>query len=75
MRWAMTRVLPDAGPREDQQRAFGVDDGVVLGGVEAIENGHTFHPILSAGWLWMGSGGTSRGVVPLCHGGHVTIDL
>ena len=33
--------LAAAGPGEDQQRPFGVDDGVVLGGVEAFEDGHS----------------------------------
>ena len=40
--------LAAAGPGEDQQRPFGVGDGVVLGGVEAFKDGHAFESILSA---------------------------
>ena len=38
MRWAMTRVLPEPGAGEDQQRPVGVQDRLALLGVQAVEN-------------------------------------
>ena len=43
MRWVSTRVLPEPGAGDDQQRAAAVDDGVELVGVEGVEFERFWH--------------------------------
>ena len=49
MRWVSTRVLPEPGAGQDQQRALRVQDGLTLGVVQTLEKavrlGHGAHPI------------------------------